>query len=182
MEGLHTRDRAAGRIHSKESPCAALQMLVSHPNVTYLGRFRHQLWKVSTPAGEANSQGPQPKTAAPVTSAQKQKEQPHTARLRFWLSASASSPRALLNCPASSQNPCISTKHQAQEQNPSWLQDQYLHLTLKFQSERDEEAERRSRTKRHLPPPPQQPAAVHREAKESWCRGEPGSSSPRWDL
>lgn len=35
--------------------------------------------------------------------------------------------------PASYQNPCAGIKHQIQQQTPSWLQDQYLHWTSKFQ-------------------------------------------------
>lgn len=84
--------------------------------------------------------------------------------------------------PASYQNPCVSIKHYIQEQSPSWLQDQYLCPTPKFQSQSNKEEERRSRTKRHLPPSPQQPAAAHWEAKEIWRRGEPSSFSPTWEL
>lgn len=108
-------------------------MLVSHPNVTYVGRFRHQLWKVSAPAGEANVQGPQPKTASQVTSAQKQKEQPHTAHLRFWLDASASFPRALLSSP--SFLPKSLHWHQTPDPTakPLLASGPYLHWTSKFQ-------------------------------------------------
>lgn len=158
-------------------------MLVSHPNVTYVGRFRHQLWKVSAPAGEANVQGPQPKTASQVTSAQKQKEQPHTAHLRFWLDASASFPRALLSSP--SFLPKSLHWHQTPDPTAKPLLASGPILTLDLQvseSQSNKEAERRSRTKRHLSLSPQQAAAAHWEAKEIWCREEPGSSSPTWEL
>lgn len=117
------------------------------------------------------------------SSAQKQKEQPHTAHLRFWLDASASFPRALLSSP--SFLPKSLHWHQTPDPTAKPLLASGPILTLDLQvseSQSNKEAERRSRTKRHLSLSPQQAAAAHWEAKEIWCREEPGSSSPTWEL
>lgn len=73
--------------------------------------------------------------------------------------------------------PCLAAPAPYQNQtptaNPLLASGPILTLGPKVsQGQINKEVERRSRTKRHIPPAPLQPATAHQEAKEIWCAGE----------
>lgn len=113
MEGLNTRDhKIQGSREDTQQRVTLRSVAVGVTSQRDLfGQFRPQLRKVSAPASEANLQGPQPKTAAQVTFAQKHNshKQPTS---DFGLMLLPVLPRDLEAAPASHQNPYICIKHQ----------------------------------------------------------------------